>query len=333
MSFAATFPGFRLRLTRWGGIFLVAMLVLGFAAVNTGNNALMALLAVSLGSYLVSGTWSRQVLGRVEVRVRLPNEVFAGRPAPVEVELDNRTKLFPGYGLVLRDRAGRALNVETVLAPSGSSRHVVEVEFDDRGWCELGPWQIEVVLPLGFFRKSKEVLRSQSVLVYPRLLPSSSVDARERGGRRSSDTLEDRGREGDVVQLRDYREGDDRRQLHWKQTARQQRLIVVDRERRAEQPVTFVVDPRVEDPENPQIKARFEHMISDVATGALRRLERGDAVGLIVGEIKIPPVRSPARAARLLRPLAEVQPVPLSAASPVRAEARRAVVFSVGGES
>ena len=170
-------------------------------------------------------------------------------------------------------------------------------------------------------------------MVYPRLLPSSSVDARERGGRRSSDTLEDRGREGDVVQLRDYREGDDRRQLHWKQTARQQRLIVVDRERRAEQPVTFVVDPRVEDPENPQIKARFEHMISDVATGALRRLERGDAVGLIVGEIKIPPVRSPARAARLLRPLAEVQPVPLSAASPVRAEARRAVVFSVGGES
>jgi uncharacterized protein (DUF58 family) len=333
MSFAATFPGFRLRLTRWGGIFLAAMLVLGFAAVNTGNNALMALLAVSLGSYLVSGTWSRQVLGRVEVRARLPKEVFAGRPTPVEVELDNRTKLFPGYGLVLRDRTGRVLIVEPVLAPSASRRHVMEVEFDARGWCELGPWQIEVVLPLGFFRKSKKVLHSQSVLVYPRLLPSSSIDARECGGRRSSDNLEDRGREGDVVQLRGFREGDDRRQLHWKQTARQQRLIVVDRERRAEQPVMLVVDPGVEDPEDPQIKERFEHMVSDVATGALSRLERGDAVGLIVGEIKIPPVRSPARAARLLRPLAEVQPVRLSEASPARPEARGAVVFSVGGES
>lgn len=333
MSFAATFPGFRLRLTRWGGVFLAAMLVLGFAAVNTGNNALMALLAVSLGSYLVSGTWSRQVLGRVEVRARLPKEVFAGRPTPVEVELENGTRLFPGYGLVVRDRAGRVLIVETVLSPSGSSRHVVDVEFDQRGWRELGPWQVEVVLPLGFFKKSKEVLRDQTVLVYPRLLPTSSVDARERGGRRSSDTLEDRGREGDVVQLRGFREGDDRRQLHWKQTARQQRLIVVDRQRRAEQPVVLVVDPRVEEPEDRGTRERFEHMISDVATGALRRLERGDAVGLIVGEISVPPVRSPARAARLLRPLAEVEPVPASVSLPERAEPRGTVVFRIGGRS
>ena len=331
MSFTATFPGFRLRLTRWGAIFLAAMLVLGFAAVNTGNNALMALLAVSLGSYVVSGAWSRQVLGRAEVRVRLPKEVYAGRPTPVEVELENSTRLFPGYGIVVRDRGGRVLIVESALAPSGVSRHVVEVEFDRRGWCELGPWHVEVALPLGFFRKSKEVLRGHELLVYPRLLPTSSVDARERGGRRSSDVLEDRGREGDVVQLRGFREGDDRRQLHWKQTARQQRLIVVDRERRTRQPVVLVVDPRVEDPEDPQVRERFEHMISDVATGALRRLERGDAVGLIVGGIHVPPVRSAARAARLLRPLAEVQPLPPGVSLPDGSGARGTDVFRVGG--
>jgi len=330
MSITATFPGFRLRLTRWGGIFLVTMLVLGFAAVNTGNNALMALLAVSLGSYVVSGAWSRQVLGRVEVRVRLPKEVFAGRLTPVEVELENRSRFLPGYGLVVRDRAGRVQIVETLLPRSGSSRRVVEIEFDERGWNALGPWRLEVVLPLGFFRKSKQVLRGQAVLVYPRLLPTSSADARERGGRRSSDTLEDRGREGDVIQLRDFREGDDRRQLHWKQTARQQRLIVVDRERRSEQPVVFVVDPRVEDPDDPRTRNRFEHMISDVATGALRRIERGEAVGLIVGEVVVPPVRSPVRAARLLRPLAEVQPVPDSVSLPERVGTRRTILFRVG---
>jgi uncharacterized protein (DUF58 family) len=330
MNHTITFPGFRLRLTRWGGIFLAAMLVLGFAAVNTGNNALMALLAVSLGSYVVSGAWSRQVLGRVEVGVRPPKEIFAGRPTPVEVKLENRSTLFPGYGLQVRDSAGRVLIVETLLPPSGSSRHVVEVEFDERGWHTLGPWQLEVVLPLGFFRKSKQVLRDHPVLVYPRLLPSSSVDVRQGGGRRSSDTLKDRGREGDVVQLRDYREGDDRRQLHWKQTARQQRLIVVDRERRAEHPVVLVVDPRVEDPEDPHTRERFEHMISDVATGALRRLDHGHAVGLIVGETVVPPVRSPGRAARLLRPLAEVQPLPTSVWLPDRAEARGTVIHRVG---
>jgi len=57
MSHPVTFPGFQLRLTRWGAIFLLAVLVLGFAAVNTGNNALMGLLGLALASYVVSGLW------------------------------------------------------------------------------------------------------------------------------------------------------------------------------------------------------------------------------------------------------------------------------------
>ena len=87
MSFTDSFPGFRLRMTRWGVGYLVACLVLGLAAVNTGNNALMAILGLALGSYVISGLWSRQVLGSIGVRVRLPKEVFAGRPAVVEVDL------------------------------------------------------------------------------------------------------------------------------------------------------------------------------------------------------------------------------------------------------
>ena len=39
MAFADAFPGFRLRLTRWGVAYLFASVVLGLAAVNTGNNA------------------------------------------------------------------------------------------------------------------------------------------------------------------------------------------------------------------------------------------------------------------------------------------------------
>ena len=71
MAFADAFPGFRLRLTGWGVAYLIASVVLGLAAVNTGNNALMALLGLALGSYVVSGTWSRQVLAAIEASVEL----------------------------------------------------------------------------------------------------------------------------------------------------------------------------------------------------------------------------------------------------------------------
>jgi uncharacterized protein (DUF58 family) len=331
MAFASAFPGFRLRLTRWGMAYLVASVVLGLAAVNTGNNALMALLGLALGSYVVSGTWSRQVLAAIEATVDLPMEVYADRPAVVDVELTNTSGYFPAHGLVIRDAAGRSVLREFFLATGQKRRHSVEVVFPNRGWHELGPWRLEVVLPLGFFLKSKILVASSQVLVYPRLLPASMASVRRGGGRRSPDALESRGREGDVTQLRDFHEGDELRAIHWKQTARQQHLVVVERQRTTEKPVFYVVDPRLDDPTDPQQLERFELLVSEVATGVVQRLREGIRVGLVVGSLVGPPVRSVRRAPLLLRPLAEVVPVSRAEEAPAAVESGRKMLFKVWG--
>jgi len=331
MSFAGSFPGFRLRLTRWGLAFLVASIILGLAAVNTGNNALMALLGLVLGSYVVSGAWSRQVLGAIEATVDLPLEVYAGRPAVVDVELANTSTLIPAYGLVIRDAEGRSVFREVFLATGQKRRHSVEVVFPNRGWQELGPWRLEVLLPLGFFLKSKTLVTGRQVLVYPRLLPASVASVRRGGGRRSPDALESRGREGDVTQLRDFHEGDELRAIHWKQTARQQHLVVVERQRTTEQPVFYVVDPRLEDPTDPRQLERFEYLVSEVATGVVQRLREGIRVGLVVGSLVVPPVRSVRRAPMLLRPLAEVEPVSTAGEAPMTVDSGRTTLSKVRG--
>jgi uncharacterized protein (DUF58 family) len=330
MAFADSFPGFRLRLTRWGIVFLVASVILGLAAVNTGNNALMALLGLALGSYVVSGTWSRQVLGAVEATVELPTEVYAGRPAVVGIELANTSGIVPAYGLVVRGADDRILIRELALAAGDRRRHSVEVEFPRRGWHQLGPWRLEVMLPLGFFLKSKILVADRQALVYPRLLPSSAASVRRGGGRRSPDALESRGREGEVTQLRDYREGDEVRAMHWKQTARQQHMVVVERQRASEKPVFFVVDPRLEDPKDPQQLERFERLVSEVATGVVQRLREGVRVGLVVGPLIVPPVRGVRRAPMLLRPLAEVDATPASGEGPAVVDTGRTTVFAAG---
>jgi uncharacterized protein (DUF58 family) len=331
MSFADSFPGFRLRLTRWGVAYLFASVVLGLAAVNTGNNALMALLGLALGSYVVSGTWSRQVLATIEAKVDLPTEIYAGRPTVVDVELENTSGIFPAYGLIVRDAAGKALLKEVCLATGQRKRHSVEVEFPRRGWQELGPWRLEVLLPLGFFLKSKILVTGRQVLVYPKLLPSSSAAVRRGGGRRAPDALESRGREGEVTQLRDYRDGDELRAMHWKQTARQQRMVVVERERATEKPVFFVLDPRLEDPNEAGQLDRFERIVSEVATGVVQRLRQGVRVGLVVGSRVVPPVREVRRAPVLLRPLAEVEPLSLTDDDPALVETGRSIIFRASG--
>ena len=178
MAFTDSFPGFRLRMTRWGLAYLAACVVLGLAAVNTGNNALMAILGLALGSYVVSGLWSRQVLGSVEARVKPPSEVFAGRPFVVEVEIRNRSRIFPAYGLVVRNAEGGTVLHEPCLGASATGRHSVEAVFPERGWHRLGPWRLDVVMPLGFFLKSKTLAFEEPVLVYPRLLPRSRLSVR-----------------------------------------------------------------------------------------------------------------------------------------------------------
>jgi uncharacterized protein (DUF58 family) len=329
MSFASSFPGFRLRLTRWGLVYLVASVILGLAAVNTGNNALMAVLGLTLGSYVVSGMWSRQVLGNVEATIELPSEIFAGRPAVIGVEIENTSRFLPAYGLVVRDSDGRAAIHDPLLAPGDRRRHSVELVFPDRGRHELGAWRLDVLLPLGFFLKSKVLIFGREVLVYPRLLPTSSASVRRGGGRRSPDALESRGREGEVTQLRDFREGDELRSLHWKQTARQQRLVVVERQKATENPVFFVVDPRLEDPADPRQSDRFEHLVSEVTTAVVLRLREGVPIGLVIGSLVIPPVRSVRQAQMLLRPLAEVMPRPYTDVAKVDVGTARTQFFSV----
>ena len=61
----------------------------------------------------------------------------------------------------------------------------------------------------------------------------------------------------------------------------------------------------------------------EVATGIVKRLREGVRVGLVVGSLIVPPVRSIRRAPMLLRPLAEVEALSLHEAAPARIDSRR----------
>lgn len=302
------FPGFRLRLTWWGGVFLVLTLVLAFAAVNSGNNGLMAVLGAALGSYVVSGAWSREVLGQVSARVCPPVETFAGRPALFEIELVNTSRILPAYGLVIRAADGTIVLAQGCVGSGESIKRTVSWCFDRRGRRQFGSWRLEVVLPLGFFVKSKEVLESQSILVYPAPVPGPVGGREGDEADRGVERFVGSGREGDVFQLRDFRDGDDTRQIHWKQTARQQRMISVERRRSVDKPLIVRLDPVIGDPTDPVALSFFEKKISAVTAAILRRLERGEPVVLAIGDTVFPTEHRRAGARRLLEPLALVRP-------------------------
>jgi uncharacterized protein (DUF58 family) len=90
---------FRYDVTKAGIIYILATLVIGIAALNTGNNLLYIVVAAMLAAILVSGVVSALVLRRLQLNVRLPDHVYAGRPVMAHVALRNPRRFLPAFSI------------------------------------------------------------------------------------------------------------------------------------------------------------------------------------------------------------------------------------------
>jgi uncharacterized protein (DUF58 family) len=85
--------------TRAGIIYVLVTLLIGIAALNTGNNLLYIVVAAMLAAILVSGVVSAWVLRWLELDIVLPEHVFAGRPVLGRIVLRNPRSLLPSFSI------------------------------------------------------------------------------------------------------------------------------------------------------------------------------------------------------------------------------------------
>jgi uncharacterized protein (DUF58 family) len=85
--------------TRVGIIYVVIVLLIGVAALNTGNNLLYIIVAAMLAAILVSGVASAVVLRDLELGVHLPEHVFAKRAAVGHIVLRNPRRWLPSFSV------------------------------------------------------------------------------------------------------------------------------------------------------------------------------------------------------------------------------------------
>src|SRR6266446_1532884 len=85
--------------TRAGLIYVLISVVIGIAAINTGNNLLYVVVAALLSAILVSGIASALVLRSLTLDVHLPEHVFAGRPMLARLLLRNTSSWLPSFSV------------------------------------------------------------------------------------------------------------------------------------------------------------------------------------------------------------------------------------------
>jgi len=259
------------RLTRIGITFLIFTIFIGFAAINTGNNALYIALSFMLGCLLLSGIASKGGLKHLDVNFDGLQEAWAGRGAEGRLHVANRSRIWNVRDVIV---VSSQLS-SPIFIPIINRRAEVEVEarflFERRGLVQLNTLDLYTRYPFGFFFKKRRVRIRGEVVVFPRLLDLSIADDRFRPVEGELHPSNRPGIGSDIHSFRDYVRGDSLRHVYWRKSASMGRWIMKQTEVEAARVVHVVVDP---------YKSRaasdddFEQMISEAATFIYDALHR-----------------------------------------------------------
>lgn len=294
-----------LTVTREGKWYIGVLLLIGVAAVNTGNNLLYLVVATLLSLIIISGVMSEATLKGIRVQRRLPPFLFKGTPSRALLKINNQKKLFPSYSFTVAEIDGTSASAYVLkLGPGASTDEPIEYSFNRRGVHKLPGIRVSTRFPFGLFTKGKEELAEDEALILPsinrRQLPLSGRQPESTGAR----TLSGKGGGDGLYGLREYTLADDARHIHWKSAARAESLLTKEFEREANEAVMVVFENRGQDGEP------FESLVDEAAGTIYGLIEKGFLVGLRTIETEIPPAPGRAQLFTLLRELAFIKPAP-----------------------
>jgi uncharacterized protein (DUF58 family) len=303
----------RLRFQRAGWVLSTSAVVLGVAAIATGNNLLFLMLGGMLGLIALSGWLSEVTLRGVRVVRRAPHGVHAGGSAFLTYEVENRKRRLPSFALEIGEGGDPARGFLASLAPDHSSTIRVERVWPRRGAYRLRRVTLSTSFPFGFFQKERDVELEGEVVVWPRVdrvvqEPRPAGDRTPQTGDVSSVAS---GVRGEYRSLRPYRPGDDPRDVHWRTTARTGEPVVREYAREQAQTLWLCIDLRRapegrNDPSDASLRGE-EVAIEIAAALAARAFGRGQPVGLVTSDERVGPAGRPEQLERVLDALARAQ--------------------------
>ncbi len=306
-------------ITKVGLWFFVFLLIVGVAATNTGNNGLFLVLAVMGAAMVVSELVGRLNVTGLALTLEAPAEIYAKSPSHLMVTVSNRNRWLPRWLVATtvepadiepaahRPRRAPRPTLVGHLPPQSKKKVRLDLMMRRRGRLKLRYAHVTSLFPLGFFRKGRRYLCDLDLLIYPEIFGPSAMRPQQ-FGRSGNDATRRTGWGHELLGLRSFRQGDDPRSVHWKQTARTGNLVLKEREMEENRRLLIVFDNAVGRLTSSDDRKRFERLVSEAATVALDHLEGGFEVSLITREETLPFAGGTRQRLRILEALALIVP-------------------------
>ncbi len=261
--------------TTGGAIFIGLLVIVSFAAWNTGNNLLFIVLSFLLSSLFVGFFFGSLCIRKLDIKMRFPETIFADEPTQIIVILGNRKFIFPTFSVVTevrgyeKEKSVLVDEIKQILPEKWATKFVKppiikhtldyfmfvprrkEVEnitrhiFKKRGRFLIKDFEISTKFPFGFFRHRQRLPAQEvNLIVFPKIEPLDAQfdDLPLEIGKLLTNK---KGSGQDLLTLREYQSTDDIRRINWKATARTQRLTVSEFSAEDELKIAIVFDNRI----------------------------------------------------------------------------------------
>lgn len=212
----------KIEISAGGKWFLLFTVLLGVAAINSGNNVIYLIESLLLSALLFSGIFSEFTVSRARLK-RAEAQAVAGMPTRDLLFIENQS-WFPLYCVEAgewREGKWESLGFALIVPPRSEVRLLSAQQLPRRGRHEWQALAVATSFPFGFARKIRLIPERGSRIVWPEADPSAG-----RGGDRGEWEWES----GEIEEVEPW---EDIARLHWPTTARSGRPMARTRRRQA----------------------------------------------------------------------------------------------------
>lgn len=231
--------------------YLTIMIVLATGSMLGHSNTLLLVFSLMAGPFVLNGWIVYVMLRRLRVDRKLPARVGAGQTFPVEITIHNDRRYLSSRLMRVEDSitngreelSGRVLFFRIPTKENRSAAY--RVRLMQRGRYRLGPVLVSSRFPFGLGERGRYFETHSELLVHPQIGELSPTWwSRVRGEDRVVE--QQRIRNGvfddEFKQIREYRQGDAVRRIHWRTSARVNDLMVRDYHQNREHDAMLLVD-------------------------------------------------------------------------------------------
>ena len=214
-----------MKISKSGALYVIVTLLIGFAAVNTGNNLLFLVVSGLLAFMSVTGLAGMYNIKKLIPDIQPPDEIYAGIPAPFRLSVKNSKLLLPSFLVSLEYHTGQTLVFPVV--PNNTTRtDTILLTFNRRGTVPVGRITISSPYPVGFFRRYWSFDSADTVTVFPSPIATLLSGSGDESPATGAGLRRERGLSGELERIYPYSGSEPLRMIHWKHSARSLDFLV-----------------------------------------------------------------------------------------------------------